>query len=171
VGTSTGQIPDPAHESDSDDIPTVMDDLESEYSVSDDDSEIHDIPDLEEDHEGADDSEREEVIDSESSDAFPEIDIGAEVSGGDGLRSSSEYPSLPSRFSSRTRRSPIEWRAFQAETLKCNSTQEPDVRIPIAGQTCHTRDTSDSDPPSLKSALASPSRDLWKITSRARIPL
>jgi hypothetical protein len=64
VGTSTGNIPDQARESDSDDIPTLMDDPESEYSVSDDDSESHDIPDLEEDHEGADDGEREEVIDS-----------------------------------------------------------------------------------------------------------
>jgi hypothetical protein len=87
--------PDQARESDSDDIPTLMDDPESEYSVSDDDSEIHDIPDLEEDHEGADDGEREEVIDSESSDAIPKIDIGAEVRGGDGLQFSSKYPSLP----------------------------------------------------------------------------
>jgi hypothetical protein len=39
VGTSTGQIPDQARESDSDDIHTLMDDPESEYSVSDDDSE------------------------------------------------------------------------------------------------------------------------------------
>jgi hypothetical protein len=85
-----------------------MDDLESEYSVSDDDCESHDIPDLEEDHEGADDGEREEVIESESSDAIPEIDIGAEVRGGDGLRFSSEHPSLPPRSSYRTRRSPNE---------------------------------------------------------------
>jgi hypothetical protein len=90
VGTSTGQIPYQARESGSDDIPTLMDDPESEYSVSDDDSESHDIPDLEKDHEGAYDGEREEVIDSESSDALPEIDIGAEVRGGDGLQFSSE---------------------------------------------------------------------------------
>jgi hypothetical protein len=51
AATSTGTIPDQARESDSDYIPTLMDDAESEYSVSDDDSEIHDIPDLEEDHE------------------------------------------------------------------------------------------------------------------------
>jgi Reverse transcriptase (RNA-dependent DNA polymerase) len=70
---------------------------------------------------------------------------------------------LPPRSSSRTRRYPNELRAFQAETLKCHSTQEPNVRIPIAGQTCHIRDTSESDSPSLKSALASPSRDLWEI--------
>jgi hypothetical protein len=163
VGTSTGKIPDQARESDGDDIPTLMDDPESEYSVSDYDSESHDIPYLEEDHEGADDGEREEVIDSESSDESPEIDIGTEVRGGDGLQFSSEYPSLPPRSSSRTRRSPNEWRALQAETLKCHSTQEPDVRIPIAGQTSHIRDTSESDSQSLKYALASPSRDLWEI--------
>jgi hypothetical protein len=62
MGTSSGTIPDLARESDSDDIPTVMDDPESEYSVSDDDNESHEIPELEEDHEGADDSEREEDI-------------------------------------------------------------------------------------------------------------
>jgi hypothetical protein len=125
VGTSTGQIPDQARESDSDDIPTLLDDPESEYSVSvsDDDSASHDIPDLEEDHEGADDGEREEVIDSESSDALPKIDIGAEVRGGDELQFSSEYPSLPPRSSSRPRISPNEWRAFQAENIKCHFTQ------------------------------------------------
>jgi hypothetical protein len=64
VGTSSGHTPDQARESDRDGISTLMDDPESEYSVSDDDSESQDIPDLEEDHEGADDSEREEVIDS-----------------------------------------------------------------------------------------------------------
>jgi hypothetical protein len=121
VGTSTGTIPDQALESDSDDVPTVMDDPESEYSVSDDDIESHEIPDLEEDHEGADDGELDEVIESESSDALPEIDIGAEVRGGDGLQFSSEYPFLPPRSSSRTRRSPNEWRAFQAENIKCHS--------------------------------------------------
>jgi hypothetical protein len=77
-----------------------------------------------------------------SCDALPEIDIGAEVSGSDGLQFSSENPSLPPLFSSRTRRSPNEWRAFQAETLKCLSIQEPDIIIPIAGQNCHIRDTS-----------------------------
>jgi hypothetical protein len=148
VGESSGQIHDQAHESDSDDIPTVLDDSESEYSVSDDDRETHDIPDLVEDHEGADDSEREEVIDSESSDALPEIEIGADISGGDGLQFSSYYPSFPPRSSSRTLRSPNEWRAFQAESLKCHSTQEPDVLIPISGQTCHIRDTSESASPS-----------------------
>jgi hypothetical protein len=55
VGKSTGQITYRALESDSDDIPTLMDDPESDYFVSDDDSESHDIPDLEKDHEGADD--------------------------------------------------------------------------------------------------------------------
>jgi hypothetical protein len=163
VGTSTGKIPYQARESDGDDIPNLMDDPESDYSVSEDDSERRDIPELEEDHECADDSEREEVIDSESSDAIPEIDIGSEVRGGDGLQFSSEYPSFPPRSSSRTRRSPKEWRAFQAETLKFHSTQEPDVRIPITGQNCHIRDTYESDSPSLKSSLASPSRDLWEI--------
>jgi hypothetical protein len=54
-------------------------------------------------------------------------------------------------------------RAFQAKTLKCLSIQEPDVPIQIAGQTCHIRDTSESDSMSLKSSLASPSRDLWEI--------
>jgi hypothetical protein len=113
----------PIKRSDSDDIPTLMDDPESEYSVSDDDIESHDIPDLGKAHEDADDGEREEVIDSESSDALPEIDIGAESRGGDGLQFSSEYLSLPPRSSSRTRRYPNEWRAFQAETLKCHFTQ------------------------------------------------
>jgi hypothetical protein len=78
---------------------------------------------LEEDHEGADDGEREEVVDYESSYALAEIDIGAEVRGGDGLKFSSEYPSLPLRSSSHTRRSPNEWRAFKAENIKCHSTQ------------------------------------------------
>jgi hypothetical protein len=41
---------------------------------------------LEEDHEGADYGEREEVIDYESSDALPNIYIGAEVRGGDVLQ-------------------------------------------------------------------------------------
>jgi hypothetical protein len=56
VGMSSTQIPDQAREPDSDNIPTLMDDLESKYSVSDDDSENHDIPDLADDHEGADDT-------------------------------------------------------------------------------------------------------------------
>jgi hypothetical protein len=46
---------------------------------------------------------REDVIDSESFNALPEIDIGAEVSGSDILRFSSEYTSLPLLSSSRTR--------------------------------------------------------------------
>ena len=59
VGTSSGQIPYPARESNSDDISTLMDDPEIEYSVLDFGSERHYIPDLEEYHEGADYSERE----------------------------------------------------------------------------------------------------------------
>jgi hypothetical protein len=58
---------------------------------------------LEDDHEGADDSHFEEVIDSESSYSLPEIDIGVEVSGSDGLQFSSEYPSFSLLSSSRTR--------------------------------------------------------------------
>jgi hypothetical protein len=46
---------------------------------------------------------REDVIDSESFNALPEIDIGAEVSGSDILQFSSEYTSLPLLSSSRTR--------------------------------------------------------------------
>jgi hypothetical protein len=64
LGMSSRKIPDQAQEPDSDNIPALMDDSESKYSVSDDNSENHDIPDLADDHEGADDSEREEVIDS-----------------------------------------------------------------------------------------------------------
>jgi hypothetical protein len=77
--------------------------------------------------------------------------------------SSSEYLSVSPRRSSRVRRSPNEWRAFQAQTLECHSPQRPDVKIPITGQTCHVRDTSESDSPSLKAALSSPNRDLWEI--------
>jgi hypothetical protein len=163
VRTSSGPIPDQARESESDDIPTLLNDPESGYSVSDDDLESHDNPDLEEDHEGAVESEHEESIGSEEFDALHEIEIGAGVSGVDEVQSSSEYPSLPPRSSSRARRYPKEWRAFQAETLKFHSTQEPDVRIPIAVQNCHILDTSESDSPSLKYALASPSRDLLEI--------
>jgi hypothetical protein len=100
-------------------------------------------------------------LNPKSCDALPENYIGAEVSGSDGLQFNSEYPSLPPLFYSRTRRSPNEWREFQAETLKFLSLKEPDIIIPIAGQTSHIRDTSESD--SLKSSLASPSRDLWEI--------
>jgi hypothetical protein len=46
VGTSSRQIPDQAREPDSDNIPALMDDSESKYSVSDDNSENHDFPDL-----------------------------------------------------------------------------------------------------------------------------
>jgi hypothetical protein len=67
-----------------------MDDPKSEYSVSDNDSESYDIPDLEENPECADDGEREEVIYSQSSDALPEIDIGAEFRGFDGLCSNTK---------------------------------------------------------------------------------
>jgi hypothetical protein len=103
VGTRSRRIPDQAREPDSDNIPTITDDSKSKNSVSDEDCENHDIIDLEDDHEGADDSHFEEVIDSESSDSLPEIDIGVEVSGSDGLQFSSEYPSFSLLSSSRTR--------------------------------------------------------------------
>jgi hypothetical protein len=91
---------------------------------------------LTKDHEGAVEKEHEEIIDSEGFDVLPEIEIIADVSSADKVQSSSEYSSLPPRSSSRALRSPNEWRAFQAETLKCPSTKEPDVRIRIAGHTC-----------------------------------
>ena len=157
--TSSEQIPDQSHESDSDDISDSVNNSESESSVSDDDCNSHGIPDLEEDHDGGVD----EIIDCESSDALPESEIGADVNREHEAQSSSEHPPVPPRRSSRVRRSENEWRAFQAQTLKCHAPQERDVRIPNAGQTCHIRDISESDSPSLKSALNSPSRDLWEI--------
>jgi hypothetical protein len=74
-GTSSGQIPDQAHESDSDDISDLVKNSESESSVSDNECDSHGIPDLEEDHDGG----VEEIADCESSDALPESEIGADV--------------------------------------------------------------------------------------------
>ena len=57
------------------DISDSVNNSESESSVSDDDCDSHDIPDLEEDHDGV----VEEIIDCESSDALPESDVVADV--------------------------------------------------------------------------------------------
>jgi hypothetical protein len=107
LGSSSGQIPDQAHESDSDDISDLVNDSESQSSVSDDDCDSLEIPDLEEDH----DNGVEEIVDCESSDALPESDIVAGVKRQDEVQSSSEHPPVPRR-SSRVRRSETEWRAF-----------------------------------------------------------
>jgi transposase InsO family protein len=159
LGTSSEQIPDQAHDSDSDYISDLVTSSDSESSASDDDCNSHGIPDLEEDHDGGVD----EITDSEISDALPESEIGADVNREHEVQSSSEHPPVPPRRSSRVRISENEWRAFQVQTIKCHALQERDVRIPIAGQTCHIRDISESDYPSLKTALNSPSRDLWEI--------
>jgi hypothetical protein len=68
------------------------------------------------------------------------------------------------RYPSRNRRPPGTWWAFNTDVGSCHLRSGTQQLAADAEQTCHVRKAvEESDSPTLKQALSSPSRDMWEV--------